>query len=756
MSEGVEYEFHDTLIPNLKVGLYTITTKHELSVDDTGYFDTPVVRTLDVRAPRFGLPEKAVHAVYPTAGCTGKFDQILPHITLDRPALPWESTISESPADAKRPWLALLLFAAKELPGDPEAVGVTDSRTVRGLRQTPSNEAIAPELADIEPDLLDSVCRTLDVPGELFDQIAPKYDELGLLTHLRRSGDETASLATLAARARARSLRGVPRTVSLKGFADGDDPRYAGLHAVVIGNRFPDEGGGQFAAHLVSLEGFRPYLTREKKSTLPLRMVALHSWTFRSLPDTGSHFGVLMEHLAEPDGAAQTDPDRLTLRLDPTGASGEVKDRLTAGYVPLTYQLGSGERTFAWYRGPLTATPAQPVPTPTAPEAVLTSDAWLVYLERYGLFDASYATAWTMGRSLALADPGFAPALMAWRKAACRHLGRLLSATARPSHGSQAGAGIAFQGLSAVTALGHRPVRDRFEKRVRQDFAATLTKALSSATLERPPAGVDQDSLSAMAVLRDAWEKDPLVQQSVSSATKPQADPVLDWLDRLALLYPVPFDHLVPRDHLLPTESLRFFHVDRGWQTALVFGALSIGVAGSLDAALNTLLHQVITSIPATMSGVVIRSALVPSWPALRVHVSGTEKNGKRGELAVLRADTLAPDVALILVDGVLDELTVAEPAQGLHFGYEIDAKHGPHVHLRDLRNDIGHPLDEVYLTGFTSDYLRGGQRVLDVSQLLADIPAKLGAHSQPDGLTPAGLAVQLVAAPQQMTFRRH
>jgi hypothetical protein len=62
------------------------------------------------------------------------------------------------------------------------------------------------------------------------------------------------------------------------------------------------------------------------------------------------------------------------------------------------------------------------------------------------------------------------------------------------------------------------------------------------------------------------------------------------WLARLRLLEAVPFSHLVADATLLPTESIRFFHLDRGWTDSLVEGALSVGTVTTSDrAALETL-----------------------------------------------------------------------------------------------------------------------------------------------------------------------
>lgn len=746
------FEFHDSLVPALEAGTYQITTGHHINDLDTGdYFTTPLVRTLEVRATRFVLPEGAVHGVYPVDGATGTFDQLLAHITLDTAPLPWERTISGTTPTAGAsavPWLAVLLFGEGELPGDPGATGRTTTMTVKELLATPAGQAIHPDLLDFEQDL-DTVCQTIDVPPALFAALAPRPEELGWLVHLRRGEDEPSGARSLSDRTGVRSLRGVHRSAPPRWWRAtlDEDPTYEGLHAVVVGNRFPAAAGGQYVAHLVSLEGFAGHLTATPAAA-PLRLVSLRTWSFRSLPDSGVHFGAVLENLAAPgrgaDGAAA-----LGLRLPPNGANGEAGERLSQGYTPLAHQLASGEQTYAWYRGPLTALPAQALPQ--AVEHSANADARLVYLQETGLFDVSYSAAWNLGRSLALADPKFPPALMAWRAAARTGAGRMLAARGRPSQGSLTGTGAATTRLSAPAAIGARRARAAFETNVRRGMSETLTAALASPldpsaagprlTAAAPP----PPTQAAAPWLRDQMTQ-PEVREALRAATATQADPVLDWLDRLALLHPVPLEHLVPRPELLPNESLRFFYVDPAWQHALVDGALSIGIATSLDSDLTTLLHDVFTDLPARMSGFLVRSALVPAWPALRMHLySGGE------ELTVLRADVLGEDVLLVLTGGVVDKLVIGEPPQGLHFGIQD----GDVLHLRDLKTDIGTTLPDAYLHGISTTYLRPATRVLDVTQLTAAITPALGVHAQDGGLSAAGWAIQMVKAAQQMTFQR-
>ncbi|MFF2348154.1 hypothetical protein ACFVVL_00100 [Kitasatospora sp. NPDC058115] len=764
---STDYAFRDNAVPRVEAGLYRVTVTHDLpDIDDPAakaYFGDPVVRTLDVRTPRFRLPPGAVHSAHPAHGCVGTFDDVLPHLTLDHPELPWQTALGGT-APRKTPFLALLLFGAGELPGDPEATGRTDTRTVRDLLATPPAEAVVPVIdpASVEADVLDSDCATIDVPAGLFARVAPRLDELHLLAHLRLGGDEPQSLPALAARARSRSVHGVVRAVPRHaGPVDADDPQQPGLHGVILANRFPDPAGGQHAVHLVSLEGHAERLPTSDTATgagaPPLRLVALHSWTFRSLPDVGPHFGAVMARLA---AAGSPHPEALTLRLDPKDAVGDLGDRLTRGFVPVSHQLPTGEHSYAWYRGPLTATPAAVPPTPTAPYS---ADAWLVYDQHDGVFDVGYAAAWTLGRSLAMADDAFTTALMTWRGAVRQALGRALTARPGRRHGSLSGTGAVLAGRrDAAALLDPRAARDVFRASVPGGRLAGLVPQARPAhgpgalgDHPGPPPGPG-DPGPASDRLR-ACLADEGFRRALGAVAATSEAAVLDWLDRLALLRPVPFDHLVPDGRALPDESLRLFHVDPGWQSALVHGALSVGSGTSLDLAANDrIAAAALAGLPRAVTGFLVRSALVPTWPALRVRVRGTLPGGGSGALTVVRADVLAPDVLLIAVDGLLDAIDVAEPPQAMHLGYRYDdGTHGDHLQLRELVTGIGTLLGLYQpLAGHFRESGAGLPRVLRTAALGTDLRTLLGAHA-PDGpLGPAGFALQLLAAPLQMTFQ--
>src|SRR4051812_13988128 len=162
------------------------------------------------------------------------------------------------------------------------------------------------------------------------------------------------------------------------------------------------------------------------------------------------------------------------------------------------------------------------------------------------------------------------------------------------------------------------------------------------------------------------------------------------WLAKLRLLEAVPFSHLVADTALLPPESIRFFHLDRGWTDALVEGALSVGTATTADRAALEELYTVIrdevdeaerlvrlvgwtpgaavpTGPAGPVTGFVLRSRMVSGWPALHVRGYGTDNlavdpraaddevgdaDDKRlDKLTLLRMERLAPAVLLVLFD---------------------------------------------------------------------------------------------------------
>ncbi|MFJ7275534.1 hypothetical protein [Kitasatospora sp. NPDC098663] len=705
---GHRTRFLDHRIPSLYAGRYVATVSESIEGVDTGSSLSERVQRFAVRQPRFSVAASEVQAAYPVPGASGTYSQILPHITLDSPALPWARRLNGTAEGV--PWVALLLFGEGELPDDPHAVGKVTVSTVDHLRKGAAGAGRAPDIdpAGLLPGEAEEACRSILVPADLFTAIRPEPAELALLAHIREGGPPDADHRRMTA-------------------GTDPEPLTEDLNAVVVANRFPPAAGGQQVVHLVSLEGFEPYVTGTTPPAEGLRMVSLQTWSFETLPDSGIGFGDVVENLA-----AATDT-LLRLPLDHNSATGDAAQRLASGATALPQRLESGERTLAFYRGPLTATPAQALPAPADPRLESPGEA-LVYLQEHGVFDTGYASAFSLGRTLALADAPFRGKLLEFRKKTRQALRRLAT---RPELVT-----AARSVRQAADQLHANPQRAAFDRLVRSVLPTALARsgAELAAAERRPVVRTTAQMPLAVGALR-AHLADERVREVLAQATGTEREPVREWLKELSRLGMVPFDHLVPDPRMLPPESIRFAYVDEGWVRAAVDGALSVGVGHALDADLNTLA----ATVPAPPAcAVLIRSELVPNWPRTIITAFA-------GDDAVEPVHRLryGSDVLLLFYPRVIDTFALAEPPQGLHFGISDNGT----IEMRSLSGDIGHPRGDFPTPPGFARFLRpGGNDVLDIAGALA--PELAAAHGLPS-LSPAQFALQMTKAPQLQTFTR-
>ncbi len=717
--------FFDHRIPSLYAGRYTISTEQSISELDTGPSLAPRTQRFDVRGPRFVIAATDVHACYPVPGTVGFYSQVLPHITFETPGVPWLRPMEGH--DPSVPTMALMVFREEELPDDPEAIGQAQTCTVPEVLagRLESGQVLdgRPPVIDREslfPDEVVLACRSIHVPQELFAAIAPLPEEMAMLAHVREGGPPDATRGATPA-------------------PDEED-----LKAVVVANRFPELAGGRHVAHLVSLEGFEDFLGPD--GTVPaegLRLVSMWSWAFESEPDTGRGFGDIAQRLAADQGPV------LRLRpftpFSPTPSLREALDRLAQGATALPHRLPSGERSFAFYRGPFTAEPAQPLPGPASGERLESADEAQIYLEAYGVYDTGYASAFALGRALALADAAFCAALLAFRKSARGAARRLLT------HPDLAGRQI---GVATADLLKRDLARDAFDLLLTQGGGSRLATGLARAGADvaagrrRTPGASRTAAVPLTATgLRQAVARTE-VRDVLRQATESELHPVRDWLDRLPLMEMIPFEHLVPDAGMLPPESIRFFHVDSGWIRAAVDGALSIGVGHALDADLNALARSVQDP---PECGVLLHSDLVPGWP--RTIYTAFRDNVP---VETLRTAHYGTHVLLLLYPRVIDTFTIAEPPQGLHFGFGDLGT----IEQRQISGpDIGMPMGEFPPEPDDDQFTRfkrpGDQDVLNVAGPGdALLPALADAHGVP-ALSSAEFTLQMIKAPQLQTFAR-
>ena len=205
---------------------------------------------------------------------------------------------------------------------------------------------------------------------------------------------------------------------------------------------------------------------------------------------------------------------------------------------------------------------------------------------------------------------------------------------------------------------------------------------------------------------------------------------------------------------MLPPESIRFFAVDPNWTAALVDGALSLAArtapAAAAAAALRPAALAAATPPAAGYSGFLLRSALVPAWPGLRV--TGYADPQAITPLATARLERLAPTVLLALFAGLVQRVDLAEPPQHLHAG--VTAAAAPSVPLRLIDAASaglpppGNPTAPVTLRQDPDP----GRTVIDIRATVAAVAAGLSAvyaslNQAVPQLGPAGLSLQFAQA---------
>ena len=399
-----EATFYDSVTPALASGDYQVIVQDTVTV--AGESGPPAsyaaVQRFRVAGSRTELGPDDVVAVSPPSGGSGTYGLWLPHVILAQRTLPWQVPIADGapagPGGPAQPWVALLLLTRQEIDvaGALPAAGTTGTQTVPlSAFLTPPPGTLGPVVTTGQSTLLQEqpslTCSVVDVTVDAFSGAIPQAAELPFLSHVREVG--TAGQEDLG----------------------GPAP---GWYSVVAGSRLPTGASdGVYIAHLVSLEGFASYLPGNPTpdgNTL-VRLISLASWTFISGPGDGD-FGYLMGRL---------DIGTLRVPVLVTGtdtASQLVAGAVAEGYTLLGYTTRLGEQTAAWYRGPLQPTPVTDNPQPAYPTAA----AALIYDPATGMFDASYAAAWEIGRLLTLANGPVSGSLATWVTAAASAVPLLL------------------------------------------------------------------------------------------------------------------------------------------------------------------------------------------------------------------------------------------------------------------------------------------------------------------------------------------
>jgi len=184
------------------------------------------------------------------------------------------------------------------------------------------------------------------------------------------------------------------------------------------------------------------------------------------------------------------------------------------------------------------------------------------------------------------------------------------------------------------------------------------------------------------------------VQQEITPPPPPEA--IADWFYNLEILRGIPFNYLMPDERLLPAESIRFFWVDSVWVDCLQDGAFSVGRVTPSDVLQDAKMGsgRALRSGDRTITGCILRSQVVSSWPDLLVDAYDTvvEDLGfiapdEATPLQRLRMEKLAPDVLICLFKGEVKTVDIHQKPEGMHFGLDAPSDESDKFtkNLRDL-----------------------------------------------------------------------
>lgn len=418
--------FLQNSVPGLENGTYRLTVSQRVLADGVAVGDETLEQsyTFAVLGDRFRLadPQGMGCVTFPADGAVGTFDTVLPHVVFRSPTFPWSRsprTGSAGSGEGDVPtWLAVLLLDEQDaLTAGVASLEAFDATLGDLFPQEALSGSSLPagtvsyfqgavDTSGLEVgDDVDTAIRAIDVPWPLFRHLAPTIEDLSLLAHVRRVDGGN------------------------KAITAGDIAEPLGDFAVVFANRLP-AALCRSTAHLVSLEGMADLLPAADEEEEPaahpgsataVRLAVLASWSFTSASQSASFADTLLELNGRVDGAS-TDAPVTTLRLAAPGGDERVISALDMGYVPMDHDLRDGGSTVSWYRGPLSPVeePAPHGPDEGIQVPVGSADQLLRFDPTTGMFDVSYASAWALGRMLAIQDKAFSVALYTWKTSLSR------------------------------------------------------------------------------------------------------------------------------------------------------------------------------------------------------------------------------------------------------------------------------------------------------------------------------------------------
>jgi hypothetical protein len=694
-----------------------------------------------VLGPKFALADAQtdVHSVYPAPGHSD-YGETLAHVVLSHPTIPWERDVtngSDQGGNNRTPWMGVLTFTEDELLLTPQAwtdAGYSATDPVTGKERKPSGQGVITLTAG-EWKNNASVATALSVDAGKTDGADYKDTDPVATVLLRKEAFQnilpvnastgSSDLSVFRLMAHVRETHGGFMATTAE--SDDAQPQFATVvspRTGVPGTTSPV----RVISHLISLEGLANLAIQGTHVCVGL--VSLYSWDWMCVPKDEVDFESVMISLGKsvlplrinllPAQEAKVSKAAKSTK-DDASPTDWLRETMDAGYTLKRSTLLTGETTRALLRGPL-------IPSLTKRDMIkpFSMDAASLMLcdTKSGLDDVSYSSAWTLGRSMALADTSLTTGLLRLRGHLHAEATKRTKARAAQDKKTQISAASYLEGLNdSVAALvkahdisrlsargGHKrwlrnqndrehhllPTLCGSECDLEDEYYAQELQHVTRAYFGYAPSDgsdIPERVADSDAVLVRAWALDKFYLASV------------------------PLQYLVPDPDMLPRESIRTFCIDSAWLGCLIDGGLSLAnhfaqnddaVRREIKKCINKYLAEVRaegpgkgTTLQIPKWGFFMRSIAVTAFPDLKVEAR-LRDDTPEGVREVLYMQVVQDDILLCLFDRVpgqdnFESIRISQPAHQQCFALGRDlSKNSFHMSLRPIPKSSGEIMDAI------------------------------------------------------------
>lgn len=467
-------------------------------------------------------------------------------------------------------------------------------------------------------------------------------------------------------------------------------------------------------------------------------MVSLFSWTYHCIPEA-VNFEVMMQNLGSQAQPLRPPKESLKLLADKSTGDSDARSqsaarllgRLNAGYTVARWRAASGEASMAFNRGPLVPVRAPDVPSTDAavsklvwPALSMSGRDYAIFDKSLGMLDATYASAWSLGKLVSISDTVFNAALMRFRSSIWNTSTSNLRKTANgvddwtkilndSVNAMKNGQDLASGGFAGTVSRVNKPADTPLAPPVNHP---TMAEGL----LTEISASINKCASTPKGALYDGFSKD--------SAATSDWEIIYNWIYDCLYLGHIPAHALFPDpSHLksfqqsevpagssrLYPEALRFFYIDNAWLDCFIDGALScanhvepqydnirLKVKQVFNAVLNTEIGTLKKKPPVPRYGFIMRSAAIRATPDIKLTVRrwtlASRTNAKGEKLGpdwiidpdhdpLVRHTKMDDYTILSLVDCLPEEIAYIEFAQPAHqqrFAFGVNPIIDDNTHL--------------------------------------------------------------------------